>query len=67
MNRFFQELRNTFLAGLAVLIPAGVTFWVVVSFAQVVDGVLDLLPLQVRVSSTNLATSATPRSCSAPT
>jgi uncharacterized membrane protein len=47
VNRFFQELRNTFLAGLAVLIPAGVTFWVVVSFAQVVDGVLDLLPLQV--------------------
>ncbi|MCP4807637.1 MAG: DUF502 domain-containing protein [Proteobacteria bacterium] len=47
MSNFLNYLRNTFLAGLAVLIPAGVTFWVVVTVAGVVDSVLDILPEKV--------------------
>lgn len=47
MSNFLNYLRNTFLAGLAVLIPAGVTFWVVITVAGLVDSVLDILPPQV--------------------
>ncbi|HJN75220.1 MAG TPA: DUF502 domain-containing protein [Myxococcota bacterium] len=44
MSNFFQSLRNAFLAGLAVLIPAGVTLWALVTVTSVVDSVLDVLP-----------------------
>lgn len=44
MKRFFSWLRNTLLAGLAVLVPLGITIWLVVSLVSFVDGVLDVLP-----------------------
>lgn len=47
MSNFLQGVRNTFLAGLAILIPAGVTLWALVTVAALVDSVLDILPLAV--------------------
>ena len=47
MSNFFNQLRNAFLAGLAVLLPLGLTLWVVVSVASLIDSVLDILPEQV--------------------
>lgn len=47
MSNFLQGLRNTFLAGLAILIPAGVTLWALITVASIVDSVLDILPPSV--------------------
>ena len=40
----WNQLKNALLAGLAVVLPLGITVWVVISFASFVDSNLDLLP-----------------------
>ena len=47
MSNLLNQLRNAFLAGLAVLLPLGLTLWVVVSVAALIDSFLDILPEQV--------------------
>ncbi|MED5370552.1 MAG: DUF502 domain-containing protein [Myxococcota bacterium] len=44
MSAFLTKLRNTFIAGLAVLFPLGVTIWVVVKVIGLIDSILDILP-----------------------
>lgn len=40
----WSQVKNALLAGLAVVLPLGITVWVVISFASFVDSNLDLLP-----------------------
>ena len=47
MSNLLNQLRNAFLAGLAVLLPLGLTLWVVVSVAALIDSFLDVLPEQI--------------------
>jgi uncharacterized membrane protein len=47
LSELWSQLKNALLAGLAVVLPLGITVWVVVSFAALVDSNLDLLPSTV--------------------
>ena len=47
LSESWSQLKNALLAGLAVVLPLGITVWVVVSFAALVDSNLDLLPESV--------------------
>jgi len=44
LSECWSQLKNALLAGLAVVLPLGITVWVVISFAAFVDSNLDLLP-----------------------
>jgi len=44
INSFFSHLKTALLSGLAVVLPVGITVWVVFSFASLVDSFLDILP-----------------------
>lgn len=47
ISTVWNQLKNALLAGLAVVLPVGLTVWVVFSFASLVDSFLDILPPSV--------------------
>lgn len=48
LNRIFLELRRSLLAGVLVLAPLGVTFWVFFALVGRADGIIGLLPYQMQ-------------------
>ncbi len=48
LSRIFASLRGALLAGVLVLAPLGVTFWVFFALVRLTDGVLLLLPGSVQ-------------------
>lgn len=48
LNQLFVELRGSLLAGVLVLAPLGVTFWVFFALVGRADGVIGLLPYRLQ-------------------
>lgn len=42
--KIFQKLKQTFVAGLAVVIPAGISIYTLIFIIDLIDGILDVLP-----------------------
>ena len=46
-SKFIQKFKQTFLAGLVVVIPIGISIYTLFFIIDLIDGILDILPRQI--------------------